>query len=213
MTYTHHELMIERQTVTISVMKLPQVTQKQLGFTIVELLIVIVIIAILAAITIVAYNGIQARAYDSRTEQGARQFIKAVKLWSIDHGNTLGGNSGATTAISNGICGTGYGSGFVASGIYTCTTEDMLVANGGLPAGFVTKLPYNPYYGSASAGGRYSMMMYKCGATPGLYEVFWTLRSPSQDDTDNLNATLTKCATNTSTRDSWGMRTVELIQL
>ena len=32
---------------------------KQRGFTIVELLIVVVIIAILAAITIVAYNGIQ----------------------------------------------------------------------------------------------------------------------------------------------------------
>lgn len=35
---------------------------KQRGFTIVELLIVVVIIAILAAITIVAYNGIQNRA-------------------------------------------------------------------------------------------------------------------------------------------------------
>ena len=32
------------------------------GFTIVELLIVIVVIGILAAITIVAYNGIQSRA-------------------------------------------------------------------------------------------------------------------------------------------------------
>ena len=35
------------------------------GFTIVELLIVIVVIAILAAITIVAYTGIQNRAYDT----------------------------------------------------------------------------------------------------------------------------------------------------
>lgn len=36
--------------------------QKQAGFTIVELLIVIVVIGILAALTIVAYNGIQQRA-------------------------------------------------------------------------------------------------------------------------------------------------------
>ncbi|MCA9336234.1 prepilin-type N-terminal cleavage/methylation domain-containing protein, partial [Candidatus Saccharibacteria bacterium] len=35
------------------------------GFTIVELLIVIVVLAILAAITIVAYNGIQQRSRDS----------------------------------------------------------------------------------------------------------------------------------------------------
>ena len=34
---------------------------KSRGFTIVELLIVIVVIAILAAITVVAYNGIQNR--------------------------------------------------------------------------------------------------------------------------------------------------------
>ncbi len=39
---------------------------KSQGFTIVELLIVIVIIGILAALVIVAYNGIQARASDTK---------------------------------------------------------------------------------------------------------------------------------------------------
>jgi type IV pilus assembly protein PilA len=41
---------------------------KKSGFTIVELLIVIVVIGILAAITIVAYNGVQTRAKASATQ-------------------------------------------------------------------------------------------------------------------------------------------------
>lgn len=44
-------------------MNAAQVRNKQAGFTLVELLIVIVVIAILAAITFVAYNGIQNRAH------------------------------------------------------------------------------------------------------------------------------------------------------
>lgn len=40
--------------------------QKQAGFTIVELLIVVVVIAILASISIVVYSGIQQRARDVR---------------------------------------------------------------------------------------------------------------------------------------------------
>lgn len=51
---------------------------KNRGFTIVELLIVVVVIAILAAITIVAYNGIQARTKNSAASTTAQSAAKKV---------------------------------------------------------------------------------------------------------------------------------------
>lgn len=56
------------------------------GFTIIELLIVIVIIAILAAITLVAYNGITARAYDSAVKNDLSHDVKNVELYKVDNG-------------------------------------------------------------------------------------------------------------------------------
>lgn len=59
--------------------------QKQKGFTIVELLIVIVVIAILAAISIVAYNGIQERARDSQRVQDVKTIAKALEIYYLDN--------------------------------------------------------------------------------------------------------------------------------
>ncbi len=56
------------------------------GFTIVELLIVIVIIAILAAITIVAFNGVQQRAGIAAAQADANAIAKKVELFKVDAG-------------------------------------------------------------------------------------------------------------------------------
>lgn len=68
------------------------------GFTIVELLIVIVVIAILAAITIVAYNGIQQRARDASRKQAVAQILKGLELYYTDKGTYPTTSSDSTSS-------------------------------------------------------------------------------------------------------------------
>ena len=66
---------------------------KSRGFTIVELLIVIVIIAILAAISIVAYTGITQRANNSSAKAAAQSLAKKMEAYYND-------NNGYPSAVS-----------------------------------------------------------------------------------------------------------------
>lgn len=54
------------------------------GFTIVELLIVIVVIGILAAITIVAYNGVQNRANEAAVKSNLASLVKALEIYKTN---------------------------------------------------------------------------------------------------------------------------------
>lgn len=56
------------------------------GFTIVELLIVIVIIAILAAVTVAAYNGIRERSQASAIASDLKAITKAFVLYKESNG-------------------------------------------------------------------------------------------------------------------------------
>lgn len=61
--------------------------ERRAGFTIVELLIVIVIIGILAAITIVAFYGVQNRSYDTAVQSDLGNFAKKVGVHHAINGS------------------------------------------------------------------------------------------------------------------------------
>ena len=82
------------------------------GFTIVELLIVIVVIAILAAISIIAYTGIQGRAKDTQRLQDMSTIVRALEVYKTVNGNypyavpTAGG--GGFEVSTNGTTATNF---------------------------------------------------------------------------------------------------------
>ena len=88
------------------------------GFTIVELLIVIVVIAILATITIVAYNGIQQRATTTKTKSMVKQAVTALEAYKVVNGHYpevdddgLGGEACLGSGYPGGVCGEVHGCG------------------------------------------------------------------------------------------------------
>lgn len=75
------------------------------GFTIVELLIVIVVIAILAAITVVAFNGVQGRARDAQRVQDLKSIVKALEIYKVNTGDYPLPNS---TMVGGSVAASGW---------------------------------------------------------------------------------------------------------
>lgn len=70
------------------------------GFTIIELIVAITIIAILASITLVTYNGAQGRARDSSRRTDIANIVKALELYYEDNGQYP--NTGTSGSMING---------------------------------------------------------------------------------------------------------------
>jgi type II secretion system protein G len=124
------------------------------GFTIVELLIVIVVIAILAAISIVAYNGIQERARFSAYQTDISSLNKAIQMYHADNGRYPG--SSGNVCWTNGGSGTGN---FIS----------------GLSPDYLTQTPTTPNWSSGANyyaycatanGGEYKVMRLTDGVKP-----------------------------------------------
>ena len=77
---------MERTGVDQSMARWQMFNMKKQGFTLVELLIVIVVIAILAAISIVSYQGIAASATLSNAKHDVSNIAKQMELYRVDNG-------------------------------------------------------------------------------------------------------------------------------
>lgn len=64
------------------------------GFTLVELLVVIVILGILTTIGLFAFQSSQKKSRDSRRKSDLQEITKALELYNNDHGSYPGASSG-----------------------------------------------------------------------------------------------------------------------
>lgn len=120
------------------------------GFTIVELLIVIVVIAILAAISIVAYNGIQERARDSQRLQDVKTITKALEMYYLDNGR-----------FPTGACGSSCPSPKKINASWSTTSDgSWSVLEDALVPKYLSSLPKDPSASTSTAAGRYGGLNY-----------------------------------------------------
>lgn len=77
-------------------------SSKEHGFTIVELLVVIVVIGILAVITIVSYSSVQNRARAATNQANAQEVQNKAEVYASDTGNGLyPGSAAAFIAVNS----------------------------------------------------------------------------------------------------------------
>lgn len=92
------------------------------GFTLVELLIVIIVIGILSSIVLVTFNGTQARARDTRRIADLQNIAEAIGSYRVKYGNDI--STGSTCGENgNGSGWFNYTGGTYTKSILTCLTE------------------------------------------------------------------------------------------
>jgi prepilin-type N-terminal cleavage/methylation domain-containing protein len=143
--------------------------KKAHGFTIVELLIVIVVIAILATISIVTYVGIQNRARDTQRKQDVASIARALEMYYVQYGEYPASSGCNSTVINSAWC---------------TDADDSWAEFRSRLSGVATGIPSDPTAGSAvtgdplGSGNRFSYSYYsytesRCGAARGQWYVLY----------------------------------------
>lgn len=153
---------------------------KKLGFTIVELIVIIAVIGILAAISIVAYNGTQARARDADRISDLQNIADAIKLYRTKNGNDIQSGSGCGSG-GNGQGWFNYSNG----GTYPASILSCLTAQGYLGATFTDPSGCTTNGGACANKGIY--MKYTCTYNGQTVSIIYT-RLETQDQSGQLTA-------------------------
>lgn len=126
---------------------------KKTGFTIIELLVVIVVIGILASIVLVAYPGSQARNRDTKRKSDIQQVATALSAYALQKNNYVEGGSGCgVNGNGNGWLSAGSsdaGAGSYPRSITQCLQDAQVLATGN----FID--PSNCTWNSAASCGVY----------------------------------------------------------
>lgn len=153
------------------------------GFTLVELLVVIVVLGILVAISIIAYNGTQGRARDSRRQNDISEITKGLELYYLD--NHKYPTSGGATVTTNTWNTTADGSWTTFVNLLKPYMDNNVPSDPiSTPnANIMTPNGYNYAYFSNSSAGT-------CGVGANqMYRLLYRLESGSQVTTTNGNCT------------------------
>ena len=137
--------------------KLSPCRNSRLGFTIVELLIVVVVIAILASITIVSYNGISKNANNSAIQNTLSQAAKKIEIYRLNNSTNLFPASLSVAGLSlTSANGTLY--------VYSVSSDNLLYCLASSQAG-------RTYYVSSSAPNPKPGICNSTTGTPGTGDV------------------------------------------
>lgn len=155
------------------------------GFTIVELLIVIVIIGILAGIVILAYAGLTNQAKTSKASTVAADVVKKFEAYNADPANTgypvVPGATSGTRILATALTNSSNASKpwYIATGSYNLTTTAITSAATG-----------------ANAAGDPLLNINECGSNGYRFTV-WDFSKNQTNVTYIAGATAAACASST----------------